>query len=1211
MLKQYELVGDALCRRCWRDLLGDVMRHIKRACTLLQVGCLLGLLLALPIGLNSGSTAFAEISSIGLPAEDTEQTEDAAGSVSDSLSSDTAQEGESSDENLDSVSEDSTEGVDLTKYATLDAGTYFLTSTLSGHRVLDVTSGSVSAGAAIQLYGRNETAAQQFVLVDLGSRQYAFKNIKSGLYLCYPNDASRFSDHPRLTQNVGYDGAWGFAWHARQVGGGYVFSPVIDDDFAIDIAGASDSNGTEIRLYQSNESVAQTFTLEKPKAAILAELAAAHASDLADGTYYIRSTKSSWQSLDVAGGSRSSGANAQIYALNATAAQTWNISHDQNGFVTLTNSGSGLVLDVSGGSAQSGTNVQQYASNGSAAQKWIAVKDGDSIKLVSALDPSICLDIAGGNTSNGTNVRTWSDNGTIAQRWTFFNLDVQREHLDALAQQNAGNIADGRYVLALGVGGAKVLDVNGGSKANGGNVQSYVSNMTAAQQWDISHDELGYLIIKNVSSGKVLDIAGGSCTLGTNIQQYSFNGSRAQRWIAVPSVPGGSFRLQSAVLPDLVLDVAGASSSNGANVQTYASNGTVAQSVRFVSAAPDVAPSDDLGLDGWFTISLSSDSSRVFDISGGSSSNGANVQTYAANGTFAQVFKFVYVNGYYRIVNAQSGKALDVDGGNVCPGTNVHQWSGDRNNANQLFSIARNDDGSYTATNKATGLVLSVANSNVYGDIPSDSASQRLAFTKLTSLLPEGFFTISSSASSSAVLDVAGGSASDGANVQLYGSNKSIAQKWKVAKVADRDNTYTVETLVSGKVLTADEDGNVCVRSFDNSDAQLWTAQIDKGGVNFVNVATGKVLDAVGGSTSNGTNIRMYDSNGTAAQSFKLSACSLVDSGTYTIAASSNRSKVLDVASGSRSNGANVQLWSSNGSGAQKWNVSVNSDGTVSIQNCRSKKYLDVLNAQGASGANVQQWQGNGSSAQRWRVDYVGGGSFAIRSALNDSLVLDVNGGALNDGANIQIYAANGSDAQGFYFAQTSYTPEAVDLAVPVYNQYSVGLPNGCESAALTNVLNYYGFGVGPCEMADRWIPRSSWDFVWCFWGDPHSYNNGNEICAPGLNRAANNFLVSRGSNLRSYDMSGTSLYDLCNYLDDGHPVIIWTTVHQGNVGNIYARQGGYFACGNSHTVVLKGYNPQTNKVMISDTIDGYTTYDRDWIAWVYQQRGAQAVVIK
>lgn len=107
------------------------MRYIKCACTLLQVGCLLGLFLTLPIGLNSGSTAFAETSSISLSAEDTEQTEDAAGSVSDSLSSDIAQEGDSSDESLDSASEDSAEDVDLTKYATLDAGTYYLTSTLS------------------------------------------------------------------------------------------------------------------------------------------------------------------------------------------------------------------------------------------------------------------------------------------------------------------------------------------------------------------------------------------------------------------------------------------------------------------------------------------------------------------------------------------------------------------------------------------------------------------------------------------------------------------------------------------------------------------------------------------------------------------------------------------------------------------------------------------------------------------------------------------------------------------------------------------------------------------------------------------------------------------------------------------------------------------------------------------------------------------------
>ena len=301
------------------------MRHKKRVCALLRVGFFLGLLLALPLVLKSGSTAFAEDSFASPAVEESEQTKDGINSEQIQSSDDSIQDTNANECDTGEASDPSTTASDPSKYATLDAGTYFLTSTLSGHRVLDVPGGSVSAGAAIQLYGRHETAAQQFVLVDLGGRQYAFKNIKSGLYLCYPNDASHFSDHPRLTQNTGDDGAWGFAWHARQVGGGFVFSPVVDDDFAIDIAGASDSNGTEIRLYQSNESVAQTFTLEKPKATILAELASAHASDLADGTYYIRSAKSSWQTLDVVGGSRLSGANVQIYALNAAVAQTWTV----------------------------------------------------------------------------------------------------------------------------------------------------------------------------------------------------------------------------------------------------------------------------------------------------------------------------------------------------------------------------------------------------------------------------------------------------------------------------------------------------------------------------------------------------------------------------------------------------------------------------------------------------------------------------------------------------------------------------------------------------------------------------------------------------------------------------------------------------------------------------------------------------------------------
>ena len=185
-----------------------------------------------------------------------------------------------------------------------------------------------------------------------------------------------------------------------------------------------------------------------------------------------------------------------------------------------------------------------------------------------------------------------------------------------------------------------------------------------------------------------------------------------------------------------------------------------------------------------------------------------------------------------------------------------------------------------------------------------------------------------------------------------------------------------------------------------------------------------------------------------------------------------------------------------------------------------------------------------------------------------------------------------------------------VNLDVPCFNQYDAGLPTGCESAALTCVLRYYGFDLGDCTMADDWIPRSDWDFVWSFWGNPHSYS-GVMICSPGIVNAANNFLSSCGSNLRAYNVSGSSLYDLRNYLYDGNPVIIWTSDHQEELSDPAAWQDGYTFYPGTHTVVLKGYNPDTDEVYLCDTIDGYTTWDRSYLEGIFATNGQQAVVIK
>ena len=192
--------------------------------------------------------------------------------------------------------------------------------------------------------------------------------------------------------------------------------------------------------------------------------------------------------------------------------------------------------------------------------------------------------------------------------------------------------------------------------------------------------------------------------------------------------------------------------------------------------------------------------------------------------------------------------------------------------------------------------------------------------------------------------------------------------------------------------------------------------------------------------------------------------------------------------------------------------------------------------------------------------------------------------------------------------------PNSVVLNVPCTIQ-NPELPTGCESVALTNALNYYGFGLGKTVIADAYMPKSNWDFVTAFWGNPHSASNGNCISAPGLTNTANSFLISRGSSLRAYDVTGTGFYDLYSYLEAGHPVIIWSTIGMQNLGSCYATQayGGrvYRTYTNSHTVVLRGFNRSLGTVYIADSLAGYVSNSAQRIASLYSQRGAQAVVLK
>jgi hypothetical protein len=114
-----------------------------------------------------------------------------------------------------------------------------------------------------------------------------------------------------------------------------------------------------------------------------------------------------------------------------------------------------------------------------------------------------------------------------------------------------------------------------------------------------------------------------------------------------------------------------------------------------------------------------------------------------------------------------------------------------------------------------------------------------------------------------------------------------------------------------------------------------------------------RCVDVPNATTTNGTQVNLYDCNGGSNQSWTLtSARELRVYGT----------KCLDASSGGTAAGTAVIIWDCTGGANQQWTV--NSDGTV--RNAQSGLCLDAVSAGTANGTLIDLWTCNGGSNQRW-----------------------------------------------------------------------------------------------------------------------------------------------------------------------------------------------------------------------------------------------------
>lgn len=473
--------------------------------------------------------------------------------------------------------------------------------------------------------------------------------------------------------------------------------------------------------------------------------------EMSNGTYEIITSKDNNKVLDIVNGSKSKGANVQLYQWNGTVAQQYEIVKNQKGYYTIKNCGSNLYLGISTNwntMANYNRLVQGVDSSSKAAQFVFTKNSKGQWIISSAWDSKYVIDLYGGSTNNGSAIQIFTNNNSQAQAWKLMKVKNVREEMDELASKNKNTLSDGTYFISSSKNTSYVLDVSNGSKNNFGNIWLFKNNGTVAQAWTVKHDSKGYVTFINVGSNKAIDVYDGKAKNYQNISQYTSNNSYAQKWIVTKDSMG--YKIMSAIDKNYVLDLYNGSVNNGTNIQVYQSNGTVAQRWKFDKYVKPTVETARQKMDkmakeynaniteSTYVISNYTQAKYVLDVSNGSKNSGANVWVFQSNNTNAQKWRVKKDSvGYITFINIGSNKALDVYNGNATNGTNIWQFNYNDSYA-QKWIAKKNTDGSLT--------FLSALNSNY-------------------------------------VLDISTGTVRNQQNIQLYQNNGTNAQKFKLTKI--------------------------------------------------------------------------------------------------------------------------------------------------------------------------------------------------------------------------------------------------------------------------------------------------------------------------------------------------------------------------------------------------------------------------------------------
>ena len=379
---------------------------------------------------------------------------------------------------------------------------------------------------------------------------------------------------------------------------------------------------------------------------------------------------------------------------------------------------------------------------------------------------------------------------------------------------------------------------------------------------------------------------------------------------------------------------------------------------------PEVDPARTVA-DGVYWIASSQNAKQAIVVSKKSKKSGASMKLEKkTKGQAYQKWQFTWKNGYYEIVNLNSGKALAVSAKKS--GAKVVQVKR-ANSTKQRWSVTLAKDGkTYIIKNAWSGKVLNLNGSAKTGTtITALKANKKDSQTfklKKSNIIDAGAYQLFTALSKKYVLYTP--KAKKGTQLAIAKKNSTkLNQRFYVRNEAN--GAISIQSVATG-MFVADVNGKAVLMPWSDSDKTLlWDCSYATG-VKFLNASTGKTMLVSGGKAESKAGVETGTPGSAKAKKWKYLSKPLIAENTYSIKAASGA--VVEVAKGSYVRGANVRT-AAEASKAGSQCFEVQSEGKYfRLVNTRTYQAIAVKDASKEAGANVVQAPVSSKKAQLWKA---------------------------------------------------------------------------------------------------------------------------------------------------------------------------------------------------------------------------------------------------